>query len=66
MPAMNGFEAAIVLQREMPKVPVVILTIYADDARFTSSLARTFGVQAIIPKSDGVNAVMDYVQKLLA
>ena len=66
MPAMNGFEAAIVLQREMPKVPVVILTMYADDARFTSSLARTFGVQAIIPKSDGVNAVMDYVQKLLA
>ena len=65
MPAMNGFEAAMVLQREMPKMPVVILTMYADDAKFSSSLAHTFGVQGIIPKSEGVNAVMDYVHKLL-
>lgn len=63
MPVMNGFEAAMVLQRELPKVPVVILTMYAEE--FGSSLAAIFGVKAIIPKSEGMSILIEHVQKLL-
>ena len=65
MPAMNGFEAAMVFQREMPKVPVVILTMYADNGQFGSMLAHRFGVKAIIPKAEGMDALMNCVRKLL-
>lgn len=66
MPVMNGFEAVLVLQRQMPKVPVVILTMHTDHEQFGASLAHTFGVQAIIPKSSGMKALVHCVQKLLA
>jgi CheY-like chemotaxis protein len=63
MPKLNGFEVATVLQREMPKVPVVILTMYAEE--LGRSLANTVGVKAIVSKADGVGALIACVQGLL-
>ena len=63
MPKLNGFEVAMVLKREMPKIPVVILTMYAES--FGRSLADSFGVKAVIDKSDGVTALLSCVQNLL-
>lgn len=64
MPVMNGFEAAMVLQREMPEVPVVVLSIFAHE-HFGATLANTFGVKAIIPKADGMSSLIECVQKIL-
>jgi CheY-like chemotaxis protein len=62
MPVMNGFEAAMALRREMPNVPVVLLTMYAELA---ISAAETACVKAVIGKTDGMTAVVDCVQRLL-
>jgi DNA-binding NarL/FixJ family response regulator len=61
MPVMNGFEAAVLLRREMPEVPVVLLTIYSD----LMELVETACVKAIIAKSDGVTALIECVQNVL-
>lgn len=63
MPRLNGIEAAMVLQREMPKIPVVILTMYAEE--FGRSLSNSFGVKAVINKADGMSALIECVQGLL-
>ena len=64
MPVMNGFEAAIALRREMPLVPLVLLTIYDDCIR--ASLANTVVVKAVVSKSEDMTALIDCVQNLLA
>ena len=64
MPIMNGFEAAMVFQREMPTVPVVMLTMYAEE--FGTSLASVFSVKAIIPKAEGMSTLIEHIHKLLA
>ena len=61
MPLMNGFEAAMALRREMPDVPVVILTIYEE----SMELARTACVKAVIAKSDNLSALVECVQTIL-
>src|SRR6267143_1032614 len=45
MPRMNGMEAASVLSRIMPKVPIILLTIYGDF--MGSSLAAASGPEAL-------------------
>lgn len=64
MPVMNGLEAAMVLKREMPKMPVIILSMYVH-AQFAATLANTFGFKAIISKAEGVSSLIDCVQKIL-
>ena len=61
MPVMNGFEAAVALRREMPEVPVVVLTMYDEPME----LARTACVKAVIPKSDDITALVECVQNIL-
>lgn len=63
MPLMNGFDAAVVLNREMPTVPLVMLTMYGDVLK--KSNARPFEVKAIIGKADGIAALVSCIQGLL-
>jgi CheY-like chemotaxis protein len=63
MPRLNGVEVAMVLQRETPKIPVVILTMYAEE--FGRSLSSSFGVKAVVNKADGMSTLIDCVQGLL-
>jgi DNA-binding NarL/FixJ family response regulator len=63
MPLMNGYEAAMVFHKEMPDVPVIILSMYGE--RFGGSLPETLGVKAVVPKSDGMGALLECVRNLL-
>jgi two-component system, NarL family, invasion response regulator UvrY len=63
MPKLNGFEVATVLQRELPKIPIVLLTMYAEE--LGRSLANSVGVSAVISKADGMGALIHCVQNLL-
>lgn len=63
MPKLNGFEVAMVLQHEVPRIPVVILTMYAE--QLGRSLANSVGVKAVVSKADGMSALLECVQDLL-
>lgn len=63
MPKLNGFEVATVLQRELPKIPIVILTMYAEE--LGRSLANSVGVRAVVSKADGMGALIHCVENLL-
>jgi CheY-like chemotaxis protein len=62
MPIMNGFEAALVLQREMPNVPLVMLTMYGDVLK--GLLPKPFGAQAVVAKSEGMSVLIERVQRV--
>lgn len=53
MPRMNGMEAASILSRIMPGVPIILLTIYGDF--MGASLAAASGIKAVISKTDGLD-----------
>src|SRR6202011_4712294 len=56
MPRMNGAEAASVLSATMPKVPIVLLTLYKNV--LGTVLASAVGVKAIIDKTDGMDKLV--------
>lgn len=63
MPRMNGAEAASVLRNLMPKVPIVLFTMY--DESMVQSLTSTIGVDAVLSKPDGMGNLVSCVQNLL-
>ena len=54
---MNGLDAARVLKRVMPEVPVIMYSAYSDSA--TESEARSAGVWALVSKSENVSVLLD-------
>jgi len=63
MPRMNGVEAAFQLRSMMPKVPIVLFTIYDDDVARTAALYM--GVNAVVSKPDGGWRLIECVHRLL-
>ena len=63
MPLMNGVEAAIVLRNTMPKVPIVLFTLYAEQLR--GAISPSFGVTLIVSKADGLAALLGSLKRLL-
>jgi DNA-binding NarL/FixJ family response regulator len=63
MPRMNGAEVASILSTTMPRVPIVLLTLYKNV--LGSALASAVGVKAIIDKTDGMDKLVACVRSLL-
>jgi DNA-binding NarL/FixJ family response regulator len=63
MPRMDGIEAALILSKTMPDVPIVLLTLYQN--ALGPSLASELGVKAIIDKTDGMAKLVKCVHSLL-
>jgi DNA-binding NarL/FixJ family response regulator len=63
MPLMNGLEAARVLKNAMPGVPIVLLTLYADEVHGSGSSA--FGIATVLSKVDGLAPLLECLDKLL-
>ena len=63
MPLMNGLEAAALLKNAMPGVPIVLLTLYADEVPAVRSSA--FGVVTVLSKADGLAPLLECLDKLL-
>ena len=63
MPRMNGVEAASVLKGLMPRMPIVIFTLYRE--LLGSSLSSTIGIDAVLSKPDGGWKLADCVRSLL-
>lgn len=63
MPLMNGLEAASLLKNAIPGVPIVLLTLYADEVHGPRSSA--FGVATVLSKVDGLAPLLECLDKLL-
>jgi DNA-binding NarL/FixJ family response regulator len=63
MPRMNGAEAASILSKTMPNVPIILLTLYQNV--LGSSFPSAVGVKAILDKADGMDKLVACVHSLL-
>src|ERR1700738_300130 len=63
MPRLNGTEAASVLKQQRPKLPIILLSIYAD--RIGQAIQKATSVDAVISKADGVNNLLSSMNRLL-
>jgi DNA-binding NarL/FixJ family response regulator len=63
MPRMNGVEAASRLRAMMPRVPIVLFTMWDDAA--CRALALSAGANLVVPKPSGGWKLMECVQSLL-
>ena len=63
MPLMNGLEAAALLKNAMPRVPIIMLTLYAEQLH--KPMSPAFGVATVLSKSDGLAPLLETVEKLL-
>src|SRR6266699_1474744 len=63
MPLMNGLDAARVLKRVMPEVPVIMYSAYSDS--FTQREARSAGVSALVSKSEPISVLLGKARGLV-
>jgi DNA-binding NarL/FixJ family response regulator len=63
MPRMDGMEAALILSKTMPDVPIVLLTLYQNV--LGPLLASELGVKAVIDKTAGMDKLVKCVHSLL-
>jgi DNA-binding NarL/FixJ family response regulator len=63
MPRMNGIEAALVIKGMMPRVPIVLFTLYAETA--SNIPVSGVGIDAVLPKPDGGWKLLECVRSLL-
>ena len=64
MPNMNGAEAAPIIKRLLPKVPIVLFTLYKE--QIGSALFSKLGIDAVFSKPDGGWKLVECVRGLLA
>jgi DNA-binding NarL/FixJ family response regulator len=64
MPRLNGIEAAAILRRSMPKLRIILMSMFADDLGQT--LTSAIHVDASLSKSDGITKLIENVKNLLA
>jgi CheY-like chemotaxis protein len=63
MPEMNGFEAAVVLRKTMPQVPLFMFT--SHQSRDIESEAGSAGIRAVFSKQTDINALLARASELL-
>jgi DNA-binding NarL/FixJ family response regulator len=63
MPQMNGIEAASVIKGMMPRVLIVLFTLYKD--RLGDALVSAVGIDAVLSKPDGGWKLIDCIRSLL-
>jgi two-component system nitrate/nitrite response regulator NarL len=63
MPVMNGLEAAHILSRTMPHVPLILYSNYAGILR--EQEARSAGISAVVPKEKPASVLVNTAHSLL-
>jgi DNA-binding NarL/FixJ family response regulator len=64
MPEMNGFEAATVIRKTMPQVPLFMFTLH--ESPVVESKAASVGIRAVFSKCTGINALVAQTRELLS
>jgi DNA-binding NarL/FixJ family response regulator len=63
MPVMNGFEAARVLKRLMPTVPLIMYSAFGD--KLVEKQARLIGISAVVSKTEHAGVLIHKARGLL-
>jgi two-component system, chemotaxis family, chemotaxis protein CheY len=63
MPVMNGLDAARVLRRLMPTVPMIMFSEYSDT--FSGQEAHSVGISTLVSKSEHVSVLVEKAHSLL-
>jgi CheY-like chemotaxis protein len=63
MPVMNGLEAARVLHRLLPRVPLILCSLHMDDLLRKEAFAA--GVDAVVSKAQNMQILVSKAQELL-
>jgi DNA-binding NarL/FixJ family response regulator len=63
MPRLNGAEVAGILKKEMPRVKIVLFTMYAD--QFGEKLASAVGIHVVLSKPEGLSVLSERLKALL-
>jgi DNA-binding NarL/FixJ family response regulator len=63
MPNMNGAEAAPILKRILPHVPIILFTMHKDS--FGKALAAAVRVDRVIAKPDGMSRLLECMRDVL-
>jgi DNA-binding NarL/FixJ family response regulator len=63
MPVLNGLQAAPLLRRSLPDVPIILFTIYPSAA--IQQNAQTAGVTTVISKDKAITSLLSEAEKLV-
>jgi chemotaxis response regulator CheB len=63
MPVMNGLEAARVLKRTMPAVPLIMYSALQDES--SAKIAKSIGISALVSKGERVSVLIDKARGLI-
>ena len=63
MPVMNGLDAARVLKRIMPTVPLIMYSALQDAS--SEKIAQSIGFSALVSKSERVSVLIDKARRLI-
>ena len=63
MPRMNGAAAASVLKRRMPKIPIILFTMY--DELMSETFSSAVQVDLVLSKPNGLHEMVTHMQDLL-
>jgi DNA-binding NarL/FixJ family response regulator len=63
MPVMNGFDAARVLKRLMPTVPLIMYSAFGD--KLAEKQARLIGISEVVSKSEHASVLIHKARGLL-
>jgi two-component system, chemotaxis family, chemotaxis protein CheY len=63
MPVMDGLDAARILRRLMPSVPLIMYSAFGD--KFLEQQARLIGIRALVSKSQDAAALISKARSLL-
>ena len=64
MPGLSGIEAAALIKKFLPHAKVIVFTLYDD--KIGNTLANFSGVDVLIPKTAGLDALSNKINSLLA
>jgi CheY-like chemotaxis protein len=64
MPVMNGIQAAIELRKLLPRIPIILFTLYAEG--LLEKEATNAGINLVLEKSMPIAALIDSAHKLMA
>ena len=64
MPVMNGLDAATILRKRLPRIPIILYTMHAGEG--VERLAVAAGVTAVVSKSDPVGDLLKKAHSLVA
>jgi DNA-binding NarL/FixJ family response regulator len=63
MPRMNGIEAAPMLKKILPEIPIIMFTSHYSAVQDLSALP--IGIDAVVPKDRGLSILLRYIEMLI-